>query len=141
MALTGDPFTPPSLLPLTLQVRERLALTGDPFTPPSPLPLTLQVRERLALTGDPGPLAYARTPLVDLPLGATEDRVCGTIDFERALMEGGLAGGDWWSAVCTTIEEMAGWRAGKGGVRAEWQLAVCSCIAEEMAGWMGKEVC
>ena len=74
-------------------MRERLTLTGSPFTPPSPLPLTLQVRERLALTGDPGPLAYARTPLVDLPLGATEDRVCGTIDFERALMEGGLAGG------------------------------------------------
>ena len=79
-------------------MRERLALTGDPFTPPSPFPLTLQVRERLALTGDPGPLAYARTPLVDLPLGATEDRVCGTIDFERALMEGGSAVGGWWLA-------------------------------------------
>ena len=34
MALTGGPFTPPSLLPLTLQVRERLTLTGDPVTPP-----------------------------------------------------------------------------------------------------------
>ncbi len=33
-------------------------------------------------------VALARTPLVDLPLGATEDRVCGTIDFERALTEG-----------------------------------------------------
>jgi magnesium chelatase subunit I len=29
-----------------------------------------------------------RVPLVDLPLGATEDRVCGTIDIERALSEG-----------------------------------------------------
>src|SRR5262245_46549285 len=27
-------------------------------------------------------------PVVDLPLGATEDRVCGTIDIERALKEG-----------------------------------------------------
>ena len=27
-------------------------------------------------------------PVVDLPLGATEDRVCGTIDIERALSEG-----------------------------------------------------
>ena len=26
-------------------------------------------------------------PVVDLPLGATEDRVCGTIDIERALVE------------------------------------------------------
>jgi magnesium chelatase ATPase subunit I len=30
----------------------------------------------------------ARVPVVDLPLGATEDRVCGTINIERALTEG-----------------------------------------------------
>ena len=29
-----------------------------------------------------------RTPLVELPLGATEDRICGTIDIEKALTEG-----------------------------------------------------
>jgi len=29
-----------------------------------------------------------RIPMVDLPLGATEDRVCGTIDIEKALTEG-----------------------------------------------------
>ena len=29
-----------------------------------------------------------RTPLIELPLGATEDRVCGTIDIEAALQEG-----------------------------------------------------
>jgi magnesium chelatase subunit I len=29
-----------------------------------------------------------RVPVVDLPLGATEDRVCGTLDIERALVEG-----------------------------------------------------
>jgi magnesium chelatase subunit I len=30
----------------------------------------------------------ALVPVVDLPLGATEDRVCGTLDIERALLEG-----------------------------------------------------
>eukprot|EP00952_Eustigmatos_sp_NYUAD-ZCMA_P000017 1-Eustigmatos_ZCMA.PRE.17 len=27
-------------------------------------------------------------PLVDLPLGATEDRICGSINLERAVTEG-----------------------------------------------------
>src|SRR5689334_17812123 len=31
--------------------------------------------------------ATRSVPVVDLPLGATEDRVCGTIDIERALKE------------------------------------------------------
>ena len=30
-------------------------------------------------------LRQMRTPLVELPLGATEDRICGTIDIEKAL--------------------------------------------------------
>jgi len=34
------------------------------------------------------PATKARTPLVELPLGATEDRICGTIDIEKALSEG-----------------------------------------------------
>nr|AKC35215.1 magnesium-chelatase subunit ChlI [Ulva sp. UNA00071828] len=29
-----------------------------------------------------------KIPMIDLPLGATEDRVCGTIDMEKALTEG-----------------------------------------------------
>lgn len=29
-----------------------------------------------------------KTPLINLPLGATEDRVCGTIDIEKAISEG-----------------------------------------------------
>jgi magnesium chelatase subunit I len=33
-------------------------------------------------------LDYKKVPMVDLPLGATEDRVCGTIDIEKALTEG-----------------------------------------------------
>lgn len=38
---------------------------------------------RSRLPAEPGP-----APVVDLPLGATEDRVCGTLDIERALTEG-----------------------------------------------------
>jgi len=34
------------------------------------------------------PFEYKKLPLIDLPLGATEDRVCGTIDIEKALTEG-----------------------------------------------------
>ncbi|MEA5452130.1 magnesium chelatase ATPase subunit I [Leptolyngbya sp. CCNP1308] len=34
------------------------------------------------------PVAHKKVPMVDLPLGATEDRVCGTIDIEKALSEG-----------------------------------------------------
>ncbi len=32
--------------------------------------------------------AHVPVPFIDLPLGATEDRVLGTLDFERALREG-----------------------------------------------------
>lgn len=34
------------------------------------------------------PTDFIKIPMVDLPLGATEDRVCGTIDIEKALTEG-----------------------------------------------------
>jgi len=33
-------------------------------------------------------LSSKKVPMIDLPLGATEDRVCGTIDIEKALTEG-----------------------------------------------------
>ncbi len=45
------------------------------------------VLQRFA-SGETLPSAKAKTPLVELPLGATEDRVCGTIDIEKALSEG-----------------------------------------------------
>uniref|UniRef100_A0AAU7YNX5 Mg-protoporphyrin IX chelatase n=1 Tax=Gracilaria hainanensis TaxID=2871843 RepID=A0AAU7YNX5_9FLOR len=38
--------------------------------------------------GDHLPTQFIDVPMVDLPLGATEDRVCGTIDIEKALTEG-----------------------------------------------------
>nr|QCI07500.1 Mg chelatase subunit e [Malaconema sp.] len=31
---------------------------------------------------------FIKVPMIDLPLGATEDRLCGTIDIEKALSEG-----------------------------------------------------
>lgn len=34
------------------------------------------------------PTLVGRVPVVDLPLGATEDRLCGTLDIERALSQG-----------------------------------------------------
>jgi magnesium chelatase subunit I len=33
-------------------------------------------------------IAYIKIPMIELPLGATEDRVCGTLDIEKALFEG-----------------------------------------------------
>merc|ERR1712086_981619 len=38
--------------------------------------------------GESLPLELIKIPMVDLPLGATEDRVCGTIDIEKALTDG-----------------------------------------------------
>ncbi len=38
--------------------------------------------------GETLPVAKKQVPMIDLPLGATEDRVCGTIDIEKALSEG-----------------------------------------------------
>lgn len=36
----------------------------------------------------PPPVVQSRTPMIDLPLGATEDRVCGALDLEKALVAG-----------------------------------------------------
>eukprot|EP00929_Paragymnodinium_shiwhaense_P106432 TRINITY_DN7181_c0_g1_i1.p1 TRINITY_DN7181_c0_g1~~TRINITY_DN7181_c0_g1_i1.p1 ORF type:complete len:437 (+),score=129.12 TRINITY_DN7181_c0_g1_i1:64-1374(+) len=38
--------------------------------------------------GEDLPISTMKVPMVDLPLGATEDRVCGTIDIEKALTQG-----------------------------------------------------
>ncbi len=37
---------------------------------------------------EPAPVKSVATPVVDLPLGATEDRVCGALDIEKALLSG-----------------------------------------------------
>ena len=55
--------------------------------PDRPNELCLDCADRLSRSGSlPG--ERGAVPVVDLPLGATEDRVCGTLDIERALVEG-----------------------------------------------------
>jgi magnesium chelatase subunit I len=85
-----------SLSPFILQVRalvEMLPLIDvvpeDPFnsSPTDPKAMGPDCLARRA-RGETLPSISVRTPLVELPLGATEDRVCGTIDIERALSEG-----------------------------------------------------
>ena len=46
-----------------------------------------EVRRRIA-DGEIMKVSTKQVIMVDLPLGATEDRVCGTIDIEKALSEG-----------------------------------------------------
>ncbi|WP_204139150.1 magnesium chelatase ATPase subunit I [Halomicronema sp. CCY15110] len=58
-------------------------VADDPFSR-SPSDQDIQ-RERGT---DTLPKATKKVPMIDLPLGATEDRVCGTIDIEKALSEG-----------------------------------------------------
>jgi len=61
---------------------EIVVVDGCPFNcdPQNPCE---QCRQNIALTPKRVPV-----PVVELPLGATEDRVCGTIDIERALSAG-----------------------------------------------------
>lgn len=62
---------------------------GDPFNshPSEPELMSDDVREKLA-RGEEVIAIKKKVSMVDLPLGATEDRVCGTIDIEKALSEG-----------------------------------------------------
>ena len=46
-----------------------------------------EVKEAV-LAGQELEIEKKKVPMIDLPLGATEDRVCGTIDIEKALTEG-----------------------------------------------------
>mmetsp|Transcript_5543 Transcript_5543/g.12268 ORF Transcript_5543/g.12268 Transcript_5543/m.12268 type:complete len:392 (-) Transcript_5543:759-1934(-) len=71
------------LLP-ELDVVENDPFNSDPYDPKLMGPDAL-MRYR---NGEKLPVGKAKTPLVELPLGATEDRVCGTIDIEKALTEG-----------------------------------------------------
>jgi magnesium chelatase subunit I len=42
----------------------------------------------VALSNEQLDTELKKVPMIDLPLGATEDRVCGTIDIEKALTDG-----------------------------------------------------
>ena len=62
---------------------------GDPYnsSPSDPDLQSSDVRGRIE-NGESLALGEKKVPMVDLPLGATEDRLCGTIDIEKALSEG-----------------------------------------------------
>ncbi|XP_039122570.1 LOW QUALITY PROTEIN: magnesium-chelatase subunit ChlI, chloroplastic-like [Dioscorea cayenensis subsp. rotundata] len=83
---TGKSTTVRSLVDLLPEIR---VVVGDPFNsdPDDPESMSMEVRERL-LRSEQLPVSFTKITMVDLPLGATEDRVCGTIDIEKALTEG-----------------------------------------------------
>ena len=62
---------------------------GDPYNS-SPIDPDLQSQEVLEKIeiGKELEIYKQQVPMIDLPLGATEDRLCGTIDIEKALSEG-----------------------------------------------------
>ena len=64
-------------------------VAGDPYnsSPTDPDLQSSDVRERME-RGETLGTEERQVPMVDLPLGATEDRLCGTIDIEKALSEG-----------------------------------------------------
>ena len=64
-------------------------VANDPFNshPTDPDLMGDEAREKLE-ANITLPISHKKVAMVDLPLGATEDRVCGTIDIEKALSEG-----------------------------------------------------
>jgi len=64
-------------------------VAGDPYNS-SPIDPDLQSSEvrQLVERGETPNTEERQVPMVDLPLGATEDRLCGTIDIEKALSDG-----------------------------------------------------
>ncbi len=62
---------------------------GDPYNSSLEDPdlQSNDVRERIE-SGSDIQKGEKQVPMIDLPLGATEDRLCGTIDIEKALSEG-----------------------------------------------------
>eukprot|EP00884_Botryococcus_braunii_P022593 jgi/Botrbrau1/9017/Bobra.0148s0117.1 len=89
--IMGDRGTGKSVAVRAMQdlLPEIEVVAGDPFnsspTDPKLMGPDAQMRFR---AGEKLPVGRVPTPLVELPLGATEDRICGTIDIERALGEG-----------------------------------------------------
>jgi magnesium chelatase subunit I len=83
---TGKTTTIRALVDLLPEIA---CVKDDPYNS-SPTEVDVQsddVRNRQA-AGEEIELDYKKVPMVDLPLGATEDRVCGTIDIEKALTQG-----------------------------------------------------
>ena len=83
---TGKSTTVRALVDLLPEIA---VVANDPFNshPEDFSLMSEKVREQLA-QGEKVPIAQKKIEMVDLPLGATEDRVCGTIDIEKALTLG-----------------------------------------------------
>lgn len=83
---TGKTTTIRALVDLLPEIA---TVSDDPYnsSPTEADVMSDEVRQRVAQNMDV-PVAYMKVPMVDLPLGATEDRVCGTIDIEKALTQG-----------------------------------------------------
>lgn len=71
------------LLP-PIEVVENDPYNSDPYDPEL---MSDEVLEKIKNNEDIS-ITQIKTPMIDLPLGATEDRVCGTIDIEKAISEG-----------------------------------------------------
>jgi magnesium chelatase subunit I len=83
---TGKSTTVRALVDLLPEIQ---VVAGDPFNsdPVDPELMSEEVRQRIRRQEEL-PVISTKISMVDLPLGATEDRVCGTIDIEKALTEG-----------------------------------------------------
>lgn len=83
---TGKSTTVRALVDLLPEIQ---VVLDDPFNsdPKDPELMSQEVREKVQRKEDL-PITTKKISMVDLPLGATEDRVCGTIDIEKALTEG-----------------------------------------------------
>ncbi|KAL0328887.1 UNVERIFIED_CONTAM: Magnesium-chelatase subunit ChlI, chloroplastic [Sesamum calycinum] len=83
---TGKSTTVRSMVDLLPEIK---VVSGDAFNsdPEDPEVQGPEVREKL-VRGEELSVVFTKINMVDLPLGATEDRVCGTIDIEKALTEG-----------------------------------------------------
>jgi len=83
---TGKSTTVRALVDLLPQIE---VVANDPFNshPSDPELMSQEVKEKI-LNQQPLEVLQTKINMVDLPLGATEDRVCGTIDIEKALTEG-----------------------------------------------------
>jgi magnesium chelatase subunit I len=83
---TGKSTTVRALVDLLPEIQ---VVANDPFNsdPFDPELMSEEVRQRIRRQEEL-PILSTKISMVDLPLGATEDRVCGTIDIEKALTEG-----------------------------------------------------
>lgn len=83
---TGKSTTVRALVDLLPEIE---VVLDDPFNsdPRDPELMSEEVREKIRSEQEIR-VVSTKITMVDLPLGATEDRVCGTIDIEKALTEG-----------------------------------------------------